>query len=126
MEKTKKPERLAVCLDTCHVFAAGYNIANREGYEQTWAEFDRIIGLNNLAVIHVNDSKKGLGSRVDRHEHIGQGEIGLKAFGFIMSDKRLVKIPKILDPPKGDDGRMDLVNLGLLRKLAGKTYISEE
>ncbi|MCD6162644.1 MAG: deoxyribonuclease IV [candidate division Zixibacteria bacterium] len=118
IDKANNPDGLVVCLDTCHVFAAGYNIASKGGYEQTWDDFDRIIGLNKLAVIHLNDSKTELGSRVDRHEHIGQGKLGQKAFGFIMKDKRLVKIPKILETPKGDNGLMDEINLGILRKLA--------
>ena len=73
-----------------------------------------------MAVIHLNDSKKGLGSRVDRHEHIGKGAIGEKGFQYIMQDKRFKKIPKILETPKGDDDRMDKVNMNLLRKLAAK------
>ncbi len=112
------PDRLAVCLDTCHVFAAGYDISTQESYDKTISEFDRIIGLNRLAVIHVNDSKKGLGSKVDRHEHIGQGEIGKKPFGFLMKDKRFEHIPKLLETPKGDDGMMDKVNLDILRRMA--------
>lgn len=120
IEKSGQPDRLAVCFDTCHAYAAGYDIASREGYDRTWADFDRIIGLKKLAVIHLNDSKKGQGSRVDRHAHIGEGELGLKPFEFIMQDERFAQIPKILETPKGDDGRMDDVNLGLLRKLAKK------
>lgn len=118
IDGVRAPERLAVCFDTCHAFAAGYDITTEEGYEQTWAEFDRIIGLNMLAAIHLNDSKKGLGSRVDRHEHIGRGMIGTRPFQFIMQDGRFASIPKILETPKGDDGRMDRINLSLLRKLA--------
>ena len=120
IEKSRQPDRLAVCFDTCHAFAAGYDIASRGGYDRTWADFDRIIGLKKLAVIHLNDSKKGQGSRVDRHAHIGEGELGLKPFEFIMQDERFAQIPKILETPKGDDGRMDDVNLGLLRKMAKK------
>ena len=120
IEQAGQPERLAVCLDTCHIFAAGYDITTEEAYKQTISEFDRIIGLDRLAVIHFNDAKKGLGSRIDRHEHIGKGEIGKKAFGFFMRDKRFSKIPKLLETPKGDDGEMDKVNLGILRKLAKK------
>jgi deoxyribonuclease-4 len=116
IEKSAYPERLAACLDTCHIFAAGYDIRTENGYRKTIEEFDRIIGLKRLAVIHLNDSKKGLGSKVDRHEHIGRGEIGTKAFELIMKDKRLAKIPKLLETPKADD--MDRVNLALLRKLA--------
>ena len=118
IEKSGKPERLAVCFDTCHAFAAGYDISTKESYEQTWNEFDRIIGLNKLAVIHLNDSKKGHGSRIDRHEHIGKGEIGEKPFKLIMQDRRFANIPKILETPKGDDGEMDDINLRLLRKFA--------
>ncbi len=117
IEQSSQPERLAVCLDTCHIFAAGYDITTRETYEKTISEFDRIIGLERLAVIHFNDSKKGFGSRVDRHEHIGEGEIGKEAFAFFMQDKRFEKIPKLLETPKGTDGDMDKVNLALLRKL---------
>lgn len=118
MELSKNPERIKVCIDTCHLFAAGYDISTLEGYEKTIAEFDRIIGLKCLAAIHLNDSKKGLGSRVDRHEHIGKGAIGLEAFGFFMRDKRFEKIPKLLETPKEDD--MDRINLGILKNLAGQ------
>jgi deoxyribonuclease-4 len=118
IEKSGAPGRLAVCLDTCHIFAAGYDITSEEAYEKTISEFDRIIGLEKLAVIHFNDSKKGLGSKVDRHEHIGKGAIGKKPFGFFMRDKRFEKIPKLLETPKGPDGNMDKVNLAILRKLA--------
>jgi deoxyribonuclease-4 len=119
IEKSRQPERLMVCYDTCHAFAAGYDITNPGAYEKTFNEFERIIGLKKLAVIHLNDSKKGLGSRVDRHEHIGQGMLGESAFKFIMQDMRFKTIPKILETPKGDDGKMDDVNLSLLRKFAG-------
>jgi deoxyribonuclease-4 len=117
IELTRESERLRVCLDTCHIFAAGYDISSEEAYEKTISEFDRIIGLKRLAVIHLNDSKKGLGSKVDRHEHIGKGMIGKRPFGFFMRDKRFEKIPKLLETPKDND--MDRVNLGILRKLAG-------
>jgi len=119
IDKTRQPDRLAVCFDTCHAFASGYDISTKEGYEQTWREFDRIIGLGKLAVLHLNDSKKERGSRVDRHQHIGEGELGRKAFELIMQDERFAQIPKILETPKGDDGTMDDINLGLLRKFAG-------
>ncbi len=118
--KSSESERLSVCLDTCHIFAAGYDIRTKDKYEKTMSDFDRIIGLDRLAVIHLNDSKKDLGSRVDRHNHIGEGFIGEEPFGFIMKDKRLAEIPKILETPKGDDGNMDEINLGKLRKLAVK------
>ena len=118
IEKSGQPERLMVCYDTCHAFAAGYDITTAEAYKKTFNEFERIIGLKKLAVIHLNDSKKGLGSKVDRHEHIGQGMLGESAFKFIMADMRFKTIPKILETPKGDDGQMDKVNLSLLRKFA--------
>lgn len=120
IEKSASPDRLSVCLDTCHIFAAGYDITTEEAYEKTISEFDRIIGLERLAIIHFNDSKKGLGSKVDRHEHIGKGAIGREPFGFFMRDKRFERIPKLLETPKGADGKMDKVNLAVLRKLAAR------
>jgi deoxyribonuclease-4 len=112
-------DRFAVCLDTCHIFAAGYDITTSEGYHRTFAEFDRIIGLDRLQAFHVNDSKKGLNCRVDRHEQIGQGALGLAPFRFLMNDPRFVKVPKFLETPKGDNDEMDAVNLKLLRDLVG-------
>jgi deoxyribonuclease IV len=115
----REPERLCVCLDTAHVFAAGYDIGSETGVRKTFREFDRVVGLNRLAAIHVNDSKTGLGSRVDRHEHIGKGQIGLNAFRFIMRDRRFRKIPKVLETPKGREMREDVENLQTLRGLIG-------
>jgi deoxyribonuclease IV len=114
---SKYPQRFGICFDTCHTFAAGYNTATSEGYADVMAQFDRLLGFDRLCCFHFNDSKKGLGSRVDRHEHIGQGALGLEPFRFIMNDPRFVKIPKILETPKGDDDSMDQVNLALLRSL---------
>ena len=111
------PGRFGVCLDTCHVFAAGYDLTTREGYDRTFAEFDRIIGLDRLRAFHVNDSKKGLSCRVDRHEHIGRGAMGLAPFRFLMNDHRFEKVPKILETPKGESDEMDTVNLKVLRDL---------
>lgn len=110
-------DRFGVCFDTCHTFAAGYDTASEEGYRDTMESFDRIIGLGKLECFHFNDSRKGLGSRVDRHEHIGQGALGLNPFRFILNDPRFAKIPKILETPKGDNDEMDAVNLGILRGL---------
>lgn len=112
------PERMAVCIDTCHIFAAGYDIATEKGFEETFREFDSIIGLHRLAAFHVNDSKKGLGSRVDRHDHIGKGMIGLTGFRLLMNDKRFAHIPKILETPKSDDLHEDVENINILRGLA--------
>ncbi len=117
----KNKTRVGVCIDTCHIFAAGYDIRTKSGYDRTMNEFESIIGLDMLHAIHLNDAKKPLNSRVDRHEHIGKGEIGKAAFGFIMNDDRLSQIPKLLETPKGDDGyEMDVVNLKLLRSMLGK------
>src|SRR5215475_7907851 len=113
-----EPERLCVCLDTAHLFAAGYDIGSESGVRKTFREFDRVIGRSRLVAIHVNDSKTGRGSRVDRHEHIGKGRIGLDAFRFIMRSPRFNKIPKVLETPKDKDLREDVVNLKTLRVLA--------
>ncbi len=110
-------ERMAVCVDTCHVFAAGYDITTEAGYEKTFDEFDAIIGLANLVAFHVNDSKRPLGSRVDRHEHIGKGYIGLAGFRLLMNDERFRSIPKILETVKGPDMEEDIANMKVLRRL---------
>lgn len=117
IELSDSPEGLGVCLDTCHIFAAGYDIRTERAYKKTMREFDSVIGLKRLKVIHFNDSKKELGSRVDRHEHIGKGFIGVEPFGLFMNDRRLAKIPKILETPKGDDATGDDRNLTILRNL---------
>ena len=114
----REPERLCVCLDTAHVFAAGYDISTERGTKKTFAEFDRTIGLEKLAALHLNDSKTPRGSRVDRHAHIGQGHIGLHAFRVIMRDRRLRKIPKVLETPKGKELAEDVENMRVLRELA--------
>ncbi len=114
------PDRFGVCLDTCHIFAAGYDITPEKGYQRTFDEFDRIIGLERLQAFHVNDSKKGLDCRVDRHEHIGQGAMGLTPFRLLMNDPRFVNIPKFLETPKGDHDEMDAVNMKVLRDLVKK------
>jgi deoxyribonuclease-4 len=114
----REPDRLRVCIDTAHLFAAGYEISSEPGVKRTFREFDRVIGRNRLVAIHVNDSKTGLGSRVDRHEHIGKGRIGLDAFRFIMRSPRFSKIPKVLETPKGKDLAEDVINLKMLRRLA--------
>ena len=114
----REPERLCVCLDTAHVFEAGYDLATEKLTRRMFAEFDRIIGLEQLAALHLNDSKTARGSRVDRHEHIGKGQIGLEAFRFIMRDRRFRKIPKVLETPKGKELAEDVENMKTLRKLA--------
>lgn len=113
------PNRIGVCLDTCHIFAAGYDIRTRKAYDRTLAQFDRTIGLDRLFVLHLNDARTDLGSRVDRHAHIGCGAIGIDAFGFFMQDPRLARCPKIIETPKMQgETDMDRVNLDRLRALA--------
>lgn len=109
--------RVAVCWDTCHLFAAGIDFTEDYKYERMVDTFDRLIGLDKLRAIHMNDSKKGLGSRVDRHDHIGKGMLGLEPFRFIMNDPRLANVPKILETPKGEDMAEDKENMALLRSL---------
>ena len=92
-----------MCLDTCHIFVAGYDIRTPETYHKTFEEFDRIVGLDRLKCIHCNDSKKGLGSRVDRHEHIGEGEIGITAFELLVNDDRFRHIPILIETPDGEE-----------------------
>jgi deoxyribonuclease-4 len=107
------------CFDTCHVHAAGYDLTTEKGYEETFREFDAILGLESLRAFHVNDSKNERGSHVDRHEHIGKGKIGVGAFARLMRDPRFASTPKILETAKGADGVvMDRRNLALLRRLA--------
>jgi len=109
--------RIGVCWDTCHLLAAGYDFSDKDKYEQMVEDFDRIVGLDKLRAIHMNDSKKGLGSRVDRHEHIGKGALGLEPFRLIMNDQRLASLPKVLETPKGADYAEDKENLAVLRSL---------
>lgn len=118
MANVRDRERLCVCLDTAHVFAAGYDLATETSTRRMFADFDRIIGLEHLAALHLNDSKTASGSRVDRHEHIGKGRIGLNAFRCIMRDRRFRKIPKVLETPKGKELREDVENMKVLRELA--------
>lgn len=122
IDQVKKPERVASCLDTAHLFAAGYDFRGKL-YDKFIKEIENTVGLDRITVWHLNDSKKALGSRVDRHEHIGLGEIGLEGFRPIMQDKRWAKTPKILETAKDEspDGRpWDVVNLEVLKGLATK------
>ncbi len=120
LSRLNEPERLAVCLDTCHIFAAGYDIRTPAAYEKTMRQFDAAIGLGQLAAIHLNDSRGALGSRLDRHAHIGLGEIGKEGFANFVCDERLAGVPMILETPKGTDeaGRdWDKVNTAVLMSL---------
>ncbi len=109
--------RLGVCLDTAHLYGAGYALADRRSYRSFWAEFDALIGLERLGAMHLNDSLKERGSRGDRHAQIGEGLIGLQAFAMLVNDQRLSQVPMILETPKGPDLREDVQNLALLRSL---------
>ncbi|MEA2162437.1 MAG: deoxyribonuclease [Thermoanaerobaculia bacterium] len=109
--------RVGVCFDTCHVFASGFEFRNRDDYERTIDDLDRHVGIENVGAFHLNDSKKPLGSRVDRHEHIGEGEIGIDAFAFLLNDERFRGIPKVIETPKTVEHESDRKNLSLLRSL---------
>ena len=118
LARVDRPRRVGVCLDTCHIFAAGYDIRTPAAYRRTMKAF---IGLDRLREIHLNDSRRELASRVDRHAHIGLGEIGLRGFAALVGDKRLSDVPMILETPKGldDQGRQwDAVNAEIIRKMA--------
>lgn len=110
-------DRVGVCVDTCHIFAAGYDIRDADNYQATFAELDRLVGLERVKCFHLNDSQKDVGSRVDRHAHIGQGCIGVEAFRLLVNDPRFANLPMIIETPKGEDMAEDRMNLALLRSL---------
>lgn len=118
------PARVGICVDTCHVFSAGYEIRTRAGWDAMVEEIEREVGLANVGAFHLNDSKKPLGSRVDRHQHIGEGEIGLDAFRFVLNDERFRGIPKLLETPKPDEFEADVRNLTALRSLLAGNEIA--
>lgn len=99
IDRVEDKSRVGVCIDTCHAYAAGYDLATDEGFERTWEEFDRIVGFNYLRGMHLNDAKKGLGSRVDRHDSLGKGILGMRCFQLLMQDPRFDNIPLILETP---------------------------
>ncbi|HMJ88270.1 MAG TPA: deoxyribonuclease IV [Candidatus Acidoferrum sp.] len=117
-DAVEQPQRLGVCLDTAHFFAAGYDIRTPKGWDAAIKEVDDLLGLKQILAFHLNDSKTDLGSRVDRHEHIGKGKIGLEAFRHIVRDVRFKNHPGCLETPKSKDMHEDVENLALLRKLA--------
>ena len=126
IERLDGAPRVGVCLDTCHLLAAGYDVCSEAGYSATFADFDRLIGLDRLALFHLNDSKKPCGSRVDRHEHIGRGHLGLEPFRWILTDPRFQSLPMVLETPKletpesrrrSDADPWDMRNLRTLRRL---------
>ncbi len=119
LSRVREPERLGVCFDTCHVFAAGYPLAPVKAYRETLRQFDETIGVKRIAAFHLNDSAKPLGSRVDRHAHIGRGHLGLEPFRLLLNDPRFRKHPMLLETPKGTENGKDLdeINLRTLRGL---------
>ena len=120
LARVAEPERLGVCGDTCHIFAAGYSLQSREEYDGTMDELDRAVGLGRVRVWHLNDSRRERGSRVDRHAAIGQGHLGLEPFRHLVNDRRFCEVPMILETPKGTDEQgeeLDAVNLRVLRQL---------
>ncbi len=117
IDRVEQKSRLAVCMDTCHLFAAGYPIHTIDGWNEVIQSFDEIVGLRRLAVVHTNDSKKPFGSRRDRHEHIGKGMIGLEGFRMLMNDPRFFSVPKILETEKSEDMHEDVENMQRLRSL---------
>lgn len=117
LEQSACPDRLGICVDTCHIFAAGYDIRTPETYAAAFAEFDRLIGIDRIRFFHLNDSKKELGARVDRHEHIGKGFIGIEGFRALLNDPRFSAHPMTLETPKGKELLEDIENLAVLRAL---------
>lgn len=117
--RVRDPERLGVCFDTCHVFAAGYPLTNPSDYRRTMRAFDKLVGLHLIKAFHLNDSQRPLGSRVDRHAHIGEGQLGLEAFSNLLNDRRFHHVPMYLETPKGKRQGVDLdvINLATLRSL---------
>jgi deoxyribonuclease IV len=122
IDMTKKPERVGVCVDTCHIFAAGYPLDTPKNYKATMKELDLVVGIDRVKAFHLNDSLKDLGSHVDRHAHIGRGKMGLEPFRNLLNDKRFAKVPMYLETAKGiEDGEdLDVINLRVLRSLIVK------
>jgi deoxyribonuclease-4 len=117
MKSIDDKKRVGICFDTCHVFASGYDLRTRDAYARTMEELEQHVGAKNVGLFHLNDSKKGLGTRVDRHEHIGDGQLGLDAFRFLLNDERFRGIPKLLETPKKIEHESDRRNLATLRSL---------
>ncbi|RJP57450.1 MAG: deoxyribonuclease IV [Candidatus Auribacter fodinae] len=126
LNMAEKPERFGVCLDTCHIYAAGYDITTEDAYHATMAQFDAVIGIDRIKAVHLNDTKFGLGSKRDRHEHVGQGELGLEPFRFLLNDPRFSEIPLVLETPKesSTDLEEDKKNLEVLRGLISPANVS--
>jgi deoxyribonuclease-4 len=121
LELVDESERLGVCFDSCHAFAAGYDLSDKQGYESVWEAFDKQIGLSRLEAVHLNDSKFPLGLHKDRHATIGAGEIGLEFFAQLIADERFTGVPMVLETPLGDDGEGHRRDLETLRSLNNLT-----
>ena len=117
--RIREPRRLGVCFDTCHAHASGYDMRTEDGYSRTFEEFDRTVGIERIEAFHLNDCKKEVGCRIDRHWHIGRGFLGLEPFRLLMNDPRFDGLPAFLETPKGPDYAEDIRNLRALRRLAG-------
>jgi deoxyribonuclease-4 len=117
IDRVDRSERMGICLDTCHTFAAGYELRTREGYDAVYDEINALMGLDRLRVFHLNGSVGTLGSRLDRHCHLVEGELGLDAFRMLLNDLRFADRPMLLETPKGKEMKEDVVNLAILRKL---------
>lgn len=120
IDNIKNKNRIGICFDTAHSYAAGYDFTTKKKYNEMWDEFDDIIGLKFLYAFHMNDTDKECGSRVDRHTHIGQGKIGKEPFGFFINDERFKDMPGILETPKGRDDKLDMMNMKTLKSLRKK------
>lgn len=116
-DQVKEPERVGICFDTCHAYAAGYDLSTEAGFKKVFKELDKTVGLERLKVFHLNDSKKPLGSRVDRHDHIGKGTLGLEAFRFLMRSRKFKNHPFALETPKSEDLHEDVENIATLKSL---------
>ncbi len=129
LDGVQDPDRLGVCVDTCHIFAAGYPLATRKEYLSTVRQMDQTFGIAQVKAFHLNDSKRELGSRVDRHEHIGRGHLGLEPFRFLLNDRRFRRVPMYMETPKGEEQGelLDVINLRTLRGLVdAKTGTTKE
>ncbi|HET9298748.1 MAG TPA: deoxyribonuclease IV, partial [Candidatus Polarisedimenticolaceae bacterium] len=120
LDRVRHRERVGACFDTCHALAAGYEFRDARSYGETFAHLDRTIGLARLRAFHLNDSKGALGSRVDRHAHIGRGEVGLESFRLLLNDARFRGLPMVIETEKGDDLAEDRANLAVLRSLLAR------
>jgi len=122
LDRVKDPDRLGICFDTCHVFAAGYALGSQKEYRATMRALDATVGMERVRAFHLNDSRRGLGSRVDRHAHIGRGQMGLDPFRRLLADRRFRHVPMYLETPKGKEDGVDLdaINLGVLRGLIAR------